>query len=141
MQNMQKQYTKKYVKYASNMQVLMILPYIACNMQNMQKNMHDMQNMQTPFSICRICTAHFADGATGPARRAGLWTASVSRSCVPWAGLQIVTVTYSSVSMPGPKRPAGSLGSGQALLRPQDSPPAPGTRTGRAACFEGSRLL
>ena len=25
------------------------------------KNMHDMQNMQTSFSICRICTAHFAD--------------------------------------------------------------------------------
>ena len=57
------------MKYASNMQVfqvrielLMILPYIACNMQNMQKNMHDMQNMQTSFPICRICTAHFADG-------------------------------------------------------------------------------
>ncbi len=40
------------------MQVLMILPYIAFNMQT---NMHDMQNMQTSFSICRICTAHFAD--------------------------------------------------------------------------------
>jgi hypothetical protein len=41
----------------------MILPYIACDMQNMQKNMHYMQNMQTSlaFSICRICTAHFAD--------------------------------------------------------------------------------
>jgi hypothetical protein len=55
---------KKYAKYASNMQVLMILPYIAlaCNIQNMQKNMHDMQSIQTSFSICRICTAHFADG-------------------------------------------------------------------------------
>ncbi len=51
--------------HASKMQVLMILPYIACNMQNMQryaKKLHDMQNMQTSFSICRICTAHFADG-------------------------------------------------------------------------------
>jgi hypothetical protein len=45
------------------MQVFMILLNIACNMQNMQNNMTDMQNMQTSFSICRICTAHFADGA------------------------------------------------------------------------------
>ncbi len=44
------------------MQVFMILLNIACNMQNMQNNMHDMQNMQTSFPICRICTAHFADG-------------------------------------------------------------------------------
>ncbi len=48
-------------RYASNMQVLMISPYIACNMQNMQKSMHDMQYMQTSISICRICAAHFAD--------------------------------------------------------------------------------
>ncbi len=27
------------------MQDLIILPYIACDMQNMQKNVHDMQNM------------------------------------------------------------------------------------------------
>jgi hypothetical protein len=34
-----------------------------CFMQYVKfaKNMHDMQNMQTSFSICRICTAHFAD--------------------------------------------------------------------------------
>jgi len=31
-------------------------------MQNMQNNMHDMQNMQMLFPICKICTAHFADG-------------------------------------------------------------------------------
>jgi hypothetical protein len=57
---------KKYAKYASNMQVFMILLNIACNMQNMQNNMHDLQNMQTSFPICRICTAHFADD--GPTR-------------------------------------------------------------------------
>jgi hypothetical protein len=44
--------------------MIMILLNIACNMQNMQNNMHDMQNMQTSFPICRICTAHFADGYT-----------------------------------------------------------------------------
>jgi hypothetical protein len=46
------------------MQVFMTLlrVNIACNMQNMQNNMHDMQNMQMLFAICRICTAHFADG-------------------------------------------------------------------------------
>ncbi len=48
------------------MQVLIILLYIACNMQNMQKNMHDMQNMQTSFPICRICTAQFADDHGSP---------------------------------------------------------------------------
>jgi hypothetical protein len=50
------------------MQVLKTLLNIACNMQNMQNNMHDMQNMQMLFPICRICTAHFADGVTAAAQ-------------------------------------------------------------------------
>ncbi len=58
---------KKYAKYASKMQVFMILLNIACNMQNMQNNVHDMQNMQTSFPICRICTAHFAADSDVPA--------------------------------------------------------------------------
>ncbi len=32
-------------EYASNMQVLMTVLFIASNMQNMQNNMHDIQNM------------------------------------------------------------------------------------------------
>ena len=40
MQKMQKKNMQKDAKYASNMQVLLILLYIACNMQNMQNNMH-----------------------------------------------------------------------------------------------------
>ncbi len=46
---MQNNMQRKYAKYASNMQVLMVLPYIACNMQNMQKNVYDM----------KICELHF----------------------------------------------------------------------------------
>ncbi len=67
---------KKCAKYASNMQVFMILLNIACNMQNMQNNMHDMQNMQTSFPIGRICTAHFADVAVLKPRT---WSLSSSK--------------------------------------------------------------
>jgi hypothetical protein len=88
MQNMQKQICKKYAKYACNMQVLMILPYIACNMHDMQKNMHDMQNMQTSLSICRICTAHFADGSRWSCDRA----------------IMIISLAVPDVASPEPQR-------------------------------------
>ena len=61
------------------MQVLKTLLNIACNMQNMQNNMHDMQNMQMLFPICRICTAHFADGGqSGAAADSGSERSSVT---------------------------------------------------------------
>jgi hypothetical protein len=44
-----KKYAKKYAKYASNIQVLMILPYIECNMQNAKKI----------CTLCKICKRHF----------------------------------------------------------------------------------
>jgi hypothetical protein len=64
------QHAKKYhdAKYASNMQVLTILPYIACNMQNMQKKI---------CTICKICKRHFqyAEYAL-PTRAAGVTVTS-----------------------------------------------------------------
>ncbi len=65
MQNTQKKNAKQYAKYASNMQVLMILPYIACNMQNMQKKYaryakyaNIIFNMQPALASCSACNGH-----------------------------------------------------------------------------------